>query len=195
MLKHLPMRTFLVILLAIVFGSAVAIYRTTHPSEGTITVANGVWLANKEMNMGEDKLLTAQIALGATFAIQPSEVIYMIAMADNKGNTLNSGQDYVIKGKKEWLRARYWSITLYGGDHFLIPNEIDKFSFNVANTQFEQDGSFKIHVSPTEKAGNWLPSGQEEKMFFLLRMYHPDKSVYKNIEQIELPDIIPVEAN
>lgn len=189
------MRTLLVIILGILFGAIVAVYRITHPTEGTITITNGVWKANKEMNIGEDRLLTAQIALGATFALQPSEVLYMVADKDSKGETLNSASTYVIKGNKEWLKARYWSITLYGADHMLIPNDAKKYSFNMDNLEFQPDGSFEIIVSPDRHDGNWLPSGDEERMLFLLRLYHPDKSVYKNISNIELPNITAVESH
>ena len=187
------MKNFLLILLGLLLGFAVAVYRITHPSEGSVTVQNGVWQANKKMNLGEDKLLTAQIALGATFALQPSEVIYMVVNKDADGKVLHSGEDYVIKGNKSQLKSRYWSITLYGEDHMLVANEADRFSYNMTNTDFDENGNFEIHISSDKKTPNWLPSGEEESFLLLLRMYHPHASVYENVEEIELPKIVKLE--
>lgn len=187
------MKYFLSILAGLAFGGAVAVYMITHPTEQSISITNGIWKANKEMDLDGDRLLTAQISLGATFALKPSEVIYMVADKDQKGMHFTPINDYVIKGNKNMLKARYWSITLYAGDHFLADNEIGRYGFNGNSVQYNEDGSFEIYVSQNEQPINWLPSGDDDRIFFVLRMYHPDKSIYENMDSISLPSIASIE--
>lgn len=188
------MKVFLSIITGLAFGAVVAVYIITHPSEQSISITNGIWKANKEMNLDESRLLTAQISLGATFALKPSEVIYMVADKDESGQNFSPKQDYIISGNKNMLKARYWSVTLYAGDHLLADNEINRYGFNGNSITYKKDGSFEIHVSQTEKPQNWLPSGDDDRIFFILRMYHPDKSIYENIDKVSLPQISRVEG-
>lgn len=180
-------KNLLLVFLAIVTGVGVAVYRIVNWGKEDATIVNGVWQANRKMDLGNDKLLTARVAFAALFALKPSEVIYMVADRDNEGNLFSSANEYVITGQP--IDARYWSITLYGSDYFLVPNEVDCFSFNRSNVQFNQDSSFSIQVSSKPKKENWLPSGEEEQFYLLLRMYHPARQIYDNIESIKLPDI------
>lgn len=181
------LKNILLICLAMILGSGVAIYRIANWSKEDATIVNGVWQANREMDLGNDKLLTARVAFAALFALKPSEVIYMIADRDNEGKPLSSKNNYIVTGQP--IDSRYWSITLYGNDYFLVPNLADRFSFNMANVHYEQDSSFTIKISSKPEKGNWLPSGEENRFYLLLRMYHPSPAVYENIEKINLPDI------
>jgi hypothetical protein len=166
-----------------------AVYRITHPDESSASVLNGSWMVHKTMDMGEDKLFTAQIAVATLYALKSSEVLYMVAAKDADGNPLNAEHEYVISGNANHLNARYWSITLYADDYFLIPNEMKKYSFNKFNTACDDDGNFTIAISKNKQNGNRIPSGGEGQLYLLLRMYHADKTVYENIETIDLPKI------
>jgi hypothetical protein len=176
-------------LTAIAAGSSVAVYRIIHPDESSASILNGSWMAYKNMDMGEDKLFTAQIAVATLYALKSSEVLYMVAAKDADGNPLNAEHEYVISGNANNLNARYWSITLYADDYFLIPNETKKYAFNKFNTSCDADGNFKIMVSKNKQSGNWLPSKKEGQLYLLLRMYHADKTVYENLETLALPKI------
>ncbi len=177
----------IIFLFAFLFGIGIAVFRIANYNDAEITIINGVWKTDREMDLGNDKLLTARIAIAALFALKNSEVIYMIADKDNAGNPLSSDSDYIISG--EPINSRYWSITLYGPDYFLIPNEINRFSFNLSNVSYETDSTFNIQISSQKKNQNWLPSGNQGKFYLLLRMYHPAPEVYEHLETVKLPDI------
>lgn len=187
------MKTLLCIFLGIVMGVGAAVYRITHWSEEDATISNGAWRANRKMEIGKDRLLTARIATAATFALDPSEAVYMISERDSDGHPFDAAYDYVIKGNRNQLNARYWSITMYAPDYFLVKNEIDRFSFNKMNTSFAEDGSFRIVLSPENRSGDWLPTVQQGNFYLLLRLYHPEPSFFEHLDNVALPTITRVE--
>lgn len=139
------------------------------------------------MDVGKDPLLTARIATVALYALRPDEAIYLFANEDDKGRPLSSEHDYVIRGVP--VDARYWSITLYGDDYFLVPNEIKRFSCNMNNLHYESDSSYVIPISSSKKEGDWIPCGKSGKFHLALRLYNPEPHVYSDIEKIPLPVI------
>ncbi len=168
-------------------GISVAIFRITHWTGGNAIIKNGPWRGHDLSEVGKDNLLTARIAVAALFALRPDESLYLIAREDDEGMPLSSNDDYIITGIP--LASRYWSITIYGEDYFLIPNEEGRFNFNMSNLKYESDSSFAIQVSSGRKPGNWLPSGLEGKFYLALRLYHPEKELRENIGTVQLPSI------
>jgi hypothetical protein len=132
----------LVVLLGIFFGSGVAVYRITHWDSKDATLTNGSWNGQKLENVGKDPLLTARIAVAALFALHPDETIYLVAKNDADGNPLSGKYEYEVTGFP--LAARYWSITLYGEDYFLVPNEISRFNFNKFSVNRKQRQQFQF---------------------------------------------------
>lgn len=189
------MRIFLAVFLGLCIGSGVAVYRISHWSDADATIVNGAWNANRHMEMGKNRLLTARIATAATFALDPSEAVYMVAEGDTKERRFDAAYDYIIEGKSEWLNARYWSITMYAPDFFLVPNDVDRFSFNMMNATVADDGSFRIVISPHQREGDWLPSVQEGGFYLLLRLYHPEPAFFEHLDSVPLPVITRVERN
>ncbi len=180
-------KIILLVLTGLLIGSTIAYYRIHQWNGKDTTIENGCWKGQNLAEIGTNQLLTARIAVATLYALNPSEVIYLVANEDTKGEELNSKNDYVIKGIP--MDSRYWSITLYSEDYFLVPNEADKFSYNLHNVSYESDSSFIINISSLKKEHNWLPSGKEGKFYLTIRMYHPQEHVYKNIESIQLPTI------
>jgi hypothetical protein len=78
---------------------------------------------------------------------------------------------------------------VYGGDNFLIPNEQNRYSYTNKNIEYDENGNFTILLSSTPTTGNWLPTGNQNKIILMLRMYNPVPSVYENLDTIELPHI------
>jgi hypothetical protein len=70
-----------------------------------------------------------------------------------------------------------------------VPNEADKFSYNLDNVKYETDSSFIINISSLKKEHNWLPSRKSGRFYLTIRMYHPQEHVYKDIESVQLPTI------
>ena len=86
----------------------------------------------------------------------------------------------------------FWSITAYGSDEFLIPNEINRYSVNNRdNLTYNPDGSLDILLQedqPEEAMmNNWLPLGTDN-FHLALRMYIPDTEKIANSWKI--PEIV-----
>jgi hypothetical protein len=150
---------------------------------------NGGWQYHPGIgSQSADMYTRALVAWVGLFALNKTETIYYTTNRDQDGQTLTSSLDYRIEGRD--LGARWWSITLYGHDYYLVANQENRHSYNMANLVREADGSFIIRVSRTPKPGNWLPSGNEEVFDLTLRLYNPDKNVYDHPGGVELPRVI-----
>jgi hypothetical protein len=154
-----------------------------------LILRNGVWKYFASMDLAENKLQRAFIGRLGLFALQDSEVLYFIADKDNEGKPLDPKSTYKISGNK--FNARYWSITLYGEDHYLIPNKTKTHSYNQNNIFFKDtlNSEFEIFVSKKPSPMNWLPTNKASGINLLLRLYNPDEKVYKNKGIIRLPTI------
>ncbi len=121
-------------------------------------IRNGAWMTNFKVGSPDAGLyLRAFIALTGLFALNKTETVYYRAATDDAGEPLRADRDYIISGVE--LPSRWWAIILYGDDHMLIQNEAGRQSYNMGNLAREPDGSFRIHLSATPKAKNWLPTG------------------------------------
>lgn len=189
MLKKISL-FLLILLLGILAGSFLAFYHAKGKlGTGQRFVKNGEWVASLDIGSKEETLLLrARIALVGLFGLQKSEVIYFNAATDNEGKIILSENDYEISGKL--LPARYWSITAYGEDFYLIPNEIDRYAINMETVESNRNGDFRILLSGQKKDKNWLPSGRKkQKIELTLRLYQPAKTAYENLDKIPLPVI------
>ncbi len=85
-------------------------------------ITNGAWRTNLTLGSEEAGMYTkAHVALYGLMSLKRSETIYYYAKTDDNGNPLTSECAFRIEG--EPLNARWWSITVYGHDQFLIPND------------------------------------------------------------------------
>lgn len=193
---RLQMKTFLkclaVLVAALILGVGSALILMKSPLV-TTSIKNGAWEVNLAIGSRKADMYTrAAVARMGLFALNKSEAIYFSAHTDDEGMPLQAGCDYRIEGK--YLDARWWSITVYGADQFLIPNEQNRYAFNGKTVQRETDGSYIIHLSAAPKEKNWLPSGNEKQLYVLLRLYNPEASVYENPGDIQLPRIVKEEC-
>lgn len=154
-----------------------------------LILRNAEWGYFASMDLAEDDLQRAFIGRIGLFALQDSEAIYFIANQDSEGEPLNAKNEYLIEGQV--LDATYWSITVYGEDHFLIPNKEKKFSYNQVNVQYWDSlrRQYRIHLGGTKTTENYLPIRGEQKINLLLRLYQPSPSLYANRDHITLPTI------
>lgn len=177
------------VLLAVVLGSGVGIYNIhSGKSDSQRTIGN--WkTVDKDKDLSTADLLTiAQVAVYGPYALTKKEVIYLSTSTDSEGNTLDPKSDYVINGKK--LDAKYWSITAYDENGFLIKNPINKYSYNLEDVKYEADStSYKINLSGTEKKENWLPINNVQKTSLIIRLYLPSEKLRENLTVETLPTI------
>lgn len=153
------------------------------------SLKNGPWYTNLAIgSQGAGMYTRAVIAIAGLFALNKSEAIYYNAKSDDQGKVFSTACDYRMEGKD--MNARWWSFTIYGDDHFLVPNKENRYSYNLKNLAREPDRSYKVYLSSQRKAGNWLPIGDTGSFTITLRLYNPDKGVYEDPAHIELPSII-----
>ncbi len=128
----------------------------------------------------------ARIARHALLGLTRDEAVYYVAGRDSEGRALSAEHSYRITGGE--LPARWWSITAYGGDFFLIPNDEGRYSFNSETVSRDADGRFSITVSASPHPGDWLPLGDARHFDLFLRLYNPngepDESRLPRIERI-----------
>lgn len=152
------------------------------------TVRNGPWRSLIEAGSPDaNPYARAVVALDALLALDARETIYFTADRDEDGNALRGDCDYRIAGSDPG--ARWWSITVYGADRFLIKNVARRFSYTLANLAREAPGRFEISLAPAEHPGNWLPSGGQGAIFLALRLYNPEAAVAQDPAHAALPSI------
>lgn len=169
-------------------GSAyIAVTRLAAAAPG----GGGPWSADRDVGVVDaGPYLRARIAISGLFALSRKEAIYFRADRDDLGRPLTSRCDYEITGRAP--AARWWSITAYGADYFLIPNDAGRYSFNSGNISLDGEGAFRILASPAPAVGNWLPTGDAERIYFLLRVYNPPPEIAQAPLSLDLPGIAPV---
>lgn len=187
-------RYLLVVVVALALGVGSAALGVNFITQKSL-IRNGAWYTGLTYGSEQAGMYTrAAVAIVALFALNKSEVIYYTADTDDAGQLLRSSCDYRIEGTNLDPYSSWWSITAYGGDNFLIPNEQNRYSYSNKNIEYDADGNFTIFLSSTPKTGNWLPTGNQNKIILMLRMYNPAPSVYENLDTIELPHIIKEEC-
>ncbi len=156
-------------------------------------VRNGAWSTNLLAgSTGAGMYVRAAISWGGLFALSKEETIYYTAFEDDSGETLDGRCDYVLTGGE--LDARWWSMTLYGADHYLVPNEQQRYSYNLANLKRGAGESYIVHLSAREQPGNWLPTTGAGAFSVTLRLYNPGKTVYQSPTTVRLPSISRVKC-
>lgn len=182
-------KAFLFVLLAVLVGVGIGVYRIAGVEHSKVFFANGSWTGSKDLPLGKDKLLTAQASVFALFALPSKEAIYLFARRDENKELLNSANDYTITGNLNQIKANYWSITAYGKDLYLIPNSVDRYSFNNNSIKADSLGNFTITLSHTKKGENWLPTPDDARFNLVLRIYKGDYNYLSSLETTQLPVI------
>jgi len=183
------LKIFLFIFFSVTIGLLIGVYRIADFESNNLFFHNGSWIGSKNLPLGKDDLLTAQISVFALFALPSEEAVYLAALRDNHKQRLHSKNDYILSGNVNNIHAKYWSITAYGSDLFLIPNEEERYSFNNTNVETDSSGNFSIILSANKQQGNWLPSPQHAKYGLLFRLYQGKKGFVEHLDEAHLPEI------
>ncbi len=184
----------IVALIALVVGGTIG-YFTVEPMLNLITdmsvVENGPWSTSLAIgSTSANPYLRAWVAKHALLALAKSETIYLTAFVDENGEPLLGNCDYKIEGDAP--DARWWSVTVYGEDDFLISNEQRRYSWSSTEMKLGPGGHFTVYVSMSPKEGYWLPTGEAKRLSITLRLYNPGCAYYdyQALKKAELPRII-----
>jgi hypothetical protein len=153
-----------------------------------IALRNGAWDTDTRIgSAASDLWLRAQIALCCVLALNRTETVYFSATRDSAGEGLDGKCTYRLEGND--LDARWWSVTSYASDNFLIPNAQSKYSVSKTNVEWLADGKWIARAAPEPVEGNWLPTARDG-FTLTLRIYNPSKALQDGLATATLPTIV-----
>lgn len=165
-------------LIALVLGVAIglgSLYYLTFQARPTELIANGIWRTNPLVGTsGDDAYSRLYIAITSILALNRSESIYFEARTDADGGALSAACDYTLSGLPP--AARWWSVTAYGPNDRLIPNEAGRYATGTASAETKADGSVDIALTPDGSGPNGIATGTG-RFVLLLRLYQPSPDV------------------
>ncbi len=175
------------LVLAIVLGLGSA-YVSVMSLRGAHTIRNGPWTTSLETG-GTDAgmYMRAFVALTGLLALNKDETIYYGATRDSSGEPLDGACAYRIEGRDP--DARWWSVTLYGTDHYLIANPSNRYSVSRSNVTRATNGTFVIRLSATPEPSNWIATSPDGFQI-TLRLYNPSETVIADPAAAPLPSIV-----
>jgi hypothetical protein len=182
------LRLLVSLVLAAVLGLASAYVGVRYLVKGETAVRNGAWVTNLAAGATQaDPYTRANIALTGLLALSKEETIYYTAAEDSAGEALSGRCTYRIEGRDP--DARWWSLTVYGSDHFLIDTPSKRYSASKTSVVRDADGSFVVRLSTVEESGNWIATSAE-RFQVTLRLYNPGAAVTNDPATVPLPAIV-----
>lgn len=178
------LRPMLAVLLGLVAGVALAVAQI-RAGLGAGQISNGPWTTAKTFGTKDaSALVRAQVALSGLLALPAKEAMYFTARTDSAGRPLEGRCSYMVRGGA--INARWWSLTLYRGEGWLVANAVNRWSFGSAALPRD---AWAIAVSPDPVAENWLPTGGVDRFDLTLRAYHAGAALLGAPETVTLPVI------
>ncbi len=181
------LRYSICILLGLAGGASYAVHQVRGADMGR-QVTNGPWSANTNQGTADASALTrARVALFGLLALPAKEAMYFIARTDSEGKPLDGRCTYTVSGGE--LDARWWSITLYKGEGWLVKNDANRWSVGGNAPERDANGNWSFTVSPQQAEGVWLPTGRTPQFDLTLRTYHPRGALLNDPAKAKLPTI------
>jgi hypothetical protein len=150
-------------------------------------VENGSWRTDVAAgNPRGNPYTRARVALHGFLALNARETVYYTATHDSEGQRLDGRCVYEISGHDP--DARWWSITAYGPDEFLIPNPANRYSVSKTTVLRGAAGAFLVQVGGANDGANWIPLGPG-RFSLSLRLYNPGPRVVFDPAQVVLPTV------
>ena len=148
-------------------------------------VSDGPWKTSLTAGSAQsDPYKRAFVAVHGLFALNRSETVYYTATADSDGHVLDGDCRYEIAGRDP--DARWWSITAYGPDDYLIPNPAHRYSVSKTAIARGGGGDYAVQVGGDAGGDNWIPVGVG-RFSLTLRLYNPGRSILLDPAHAVLP--------
>lgn len=175
--------------LALVLGLGSAYLAARYLVQGDAAAKNGPWVTNLAAGGADADIYTrANIALTGLLALSKEETIYYNATEDSAGEALDGSCTYRIEGRDP--DARWWSLTVYASDHFLIDTPTKRYAASKTSVVRSADGTFSVRLSTVEETGNWIAVPANEAFQVTLRLYNPGAAVAQDPASVPLPAIV-----
>ncbi|MBS0385497.1 MAG: DUF1214 domain-containing protein [Proteobacteria bacterium] len=136
----------------------------------------GAWSLNRAAgSTAADPYTRAIIARYGLLALSSREALYFNLDRDERGQPLSESCVYDLSGRD--LATRWWSITLYASDSYLVRNDDHAASIDSSHVGAGDDGLWHARVSSVQgNTVNWLSSRTARRGFSLtLRVYNPQR--------------------
>jgi hypothetical protein len=148
----------------------------------------GPWRTGTDFGSSDAGAYTrAVVARNGLLALPAREARYYTAARDDEGRPLEGRCRYRISGGE--AGGAWWSLTLYGADNFLVPNEAGIWSVGSAAMAPAERASWTILAAPDRQPGHWLPTGGVDRFDLTLRVYLPEDGGRSNLPRERLPHI------
>lgn len=148
----------------------------------------GAWETGRDLGTADQGALTrAVVALRGILALPAAEARYYNAGVDDGGQPLSGKCRYRVTGGA--LPARWWSLTLYDSQGYLVANPADTFSIGSAALPPGEANRWTVLVAPDRQPGHWLPTGRDAPFALTLRAYLPADGGQGNFTAAQLPSI------
>ena len=175
------------VVLGLAGGTAYAVHQVRSGDLGR-QITNGPWSTNTDNGTADASALSrARVALFGLLALPAKEAMYFTARTDSAGAALDGNCTYTVSGSE--LDARWWSITLYKGEGWLVKNEANRWSVGGNAPERDANGNWSFTVSPQSVEGVWLPTGRTPQFDLTLRTYHPKGALLNDPAKAKLPTI------
>lgn len=185
------LRYALCIALGLGGGAAFAVHQVRSADLGR-QVTNGPWSTNTDNGTaGASALSRARVALFGLLALPAKEAMYFTARNDSDGAPLDGKCTYIVRGGV--LNARWWSVTLYKGEGWLVKNAANRWSVGsgslVMNESQPPSWQFRVGPKAPKDDPQYLPTGGTAQFDLTLRAYHPQGALLDNPAKAALPTI------
>ena len=160
-------------------------------------VSNGPWSTRLDLARPDTpthiRAAVARIGLGAN---QAEEAMYWNAYRDNAGQPLQGHRTYQVILPPQIPVDGFWSLTVYGPDHFLIPNSHNRYA--ITDRQIPAtDTTVTVWLGPHAPDGvstdspYWIPTtGRDDNLILLFRAYQPHPIMLNRASTVPLPRIV-----
>jgi hypothetical protein len=187
-IMRLALKILAVLLVGIALGLLATWLSVFHGSPER--VRDGPWKTNLAAGSAESNpYRRAFVAIHGLFALNRSETVYYTTEADSDGQALDGHCRYEIRGRSP--DARWWSVTAYGPDDFLIPNPAHRYSVSKSSIRQDANGNFAVQVGGAAGGDGWIPVGAGG-FSLMLRLYIPGPSVAADPTDAAMPAVTRV---
>lgn len=148
----------------------------------------GPWVTGRDFGTEQASRYTrAVVALRGLLALPATEARYYTAATDDSGAPLDGACRYIVTGGT--LPAKWWSLTLYDREGYLVPNEADIYSVGSAGLPAAEGAKWQVVIAPKMQPGHWLPTGRIARFELTLRAYLPADRGAGDFTAAQLPRI------
>jgi len=180
------LRRILAWLVAIVAGAvlgAASAWAALSFGGSSFTEHYGAWIHSRAAgSAAADPYTRAITAREGLLALSAREALYFSLYEDERGRPLSESCVYQLDGRP--LDARWWSVTVYADDNFLVQNTDNAHSIDASRVG--NDRAWTARISPVRgDAAHWLSSREARRGFvIMLRVYNPQRDFHASAQSL-----------